>query len=52
MGKNDGSVGGKRYFGCGGEKRGVFVKAEKVLVGDFPPLGLDDDDDGDDMEEI
>lgn len=39
-GKNDGSVDGNRYFNCL-KNRGVFVKPEKLEVGDFPPLDLD-----------
>lgn len=50
VGKNDGSVpSGERYFRCG-KNRGVFVRAERVEVGDFPELGLEDE--GSDMEEI
>jgi tubulin-folding cofactor B len=51
VGKNDGSLKGKRYWGTatdgGAAKHGVFVRPERVEVGDFPVL-----DDLDDMEEI
>ena len=48
-GKNDGSVKDERYFQCA-KNRGVFVRAEKVEVGKFEELGLEDEDS--DMEEI
>lgn len=41
-GKNDGSVKGTKYFECGANC-GVFVRAERVEVGEFPPLGLEDE---------
>lgn len=48
VGKNDGSVkGGKRYFECA-RNHGVFVRPERVEVGDFKALDEFDDD----MEEI
>lgn len=52
-GKNDGSVKGGRYFACK-QNFGVFVRPERVKVGDYARLDddLDLEGDGSDMEEL
>ncbi len=48
VGKNDGSIGGTRYWGQESQiKRGVFVRPERVEAGNYPVI-----DDLEDMEEI
>ncbi|PAV19778.1 tubulin-folding cofactor B [Pyrrhoderma noxium] len=42
VGKNNGSVSGKTYFSCP-NNFGGFVRPEKVRVGDYPPISLDDE---------
>lgn len=48
VGKNDGSIAGTRYWGEPSDlKHGVFVRPERVEIGDYPVM-----DDLEDMEEI
>ncbi|KAJ9077337.1 hypothetical protein DSO57_1017653 [Entomophthora muscae] len=42
-GKNNGSVNGEYYFSCQ-PKYGVFVRPDRIQVGDFPPESLDLDE--------
>jgi tubulin-folding cofactor B len=49
MGKNDGTVKGKRFFTCPAN-HGVMVRPEKVTVGEFPVRDLLGDEDESDDE--
>lgn len=49
QGKHDGTVKGKSYFKCL-PKYGVFVRPNKVTIGDFPEEDFDLDDD--DLDEL
>lgn len=48
-GKNDGSVAGISYFDCA-PQYGVFVRPERVKIGGWQELGVEEDDD--DLDEI
>lgn len=51
LGKNDGSVKGKRIFECPANFGG-FLRPDKVKVGDFPPIEEEDSDFGSEPDEI
>jgi len=42
LGRNDGTVKGKRYMECPA-RRGVFVDPRNVVAGDFPEVSFDDE---------
>lgn len=41
LGNNNGTIKGKTFFACN-EKHGAFVRPDKVTVGDFPELDIED----------
>ncbi len=51
VGKNDGSIAGRRYF-TSGDKFGGFIRPVRVEVGDYPVKSLDDDIGASDEDEL
>ena len=49
LGKNNGTIKGKAFFSCP-DNHGAFVRPDRVTVGDFPELDIDDLDSSDDEE--
>jgi tubulin-folding cofactor B len=49
VGKNDGSVKGKRLFTCP-PNYGGFLRPDKLLVGDYPELDIFDEEDEEDVK--
>eukprot|EP01091_Cochliopodium_minus_P014209 TRINITY_DN4789_c0_g1_i1.p1 TRINITY_DN4789_c0_g1~~TRINITY_DN4789_c0_g1_i1.p1 ORF type:complete len:228 (-),score=84.48 TRINITY_DN4789_c0_g1_i1:55-738(-) len=43
VGKNDGSVNGKRYFNCP-KSYGIFIQPDQIEIGDFPEEDIFSDD--------
>ena len=50
FGLNNGSLKGVKYFVCG-DKHGMFLRPDKIVVGDFPEKDIFDED-SDEVDEI
>ncbi|KAI8867168.1 Cap-Gly domain-containing protein [Ramicandelaber brevisporus] len=51
LGKHNGTVDGTQYFSCR-NKHGVFVRPDRVKVGDYPEEDIFASDDDDELEEL